>query len=256
MYSFKDISIKFQKILLGVITKSINYNFVYSKVNSYLSEDALWYNYVIPHLNDLSIEQVNNIKKILANGDVAFYVNEHLCSSYGHILSDFKLIGTDSYLTLTKKSLVKPLKIYDNFEVSTKYNLDEVVNLLTECFDEWEGERKYCELFENAKTNGLEDRLFETFVIYDNKTSRIVASAAIVIDKSLGLAYLHNAGVHKDYRRMGLHTELINTRINYGVRNGIYKFLAITEENSASYNSFIKQGFEFYDKFYFYQLKN
>ncbi len=254
MHTFKQTSLDFQKILLGTITEHIDCRYAYNEVISFLTEDANYYNYLIPKVNSLTSYQRREIVKRLQEKGIPIYVHENLVDTYKDFLKNFNLLGTDVYLVMNDTKGEKALQLEENFAIDTKYSIGEVIKLLTECFGGWKSEPLYCKLFEESKNNGLEDRIFETFVIREIDYNQIVAAGSIVIDKSLNLAYLHNSGVHENYRRMGLHTALINARVNLGIENGINKFLAITEENGASYHSYKKNGFKVYDKFYFYKL--
>jgi len=214
-----------------------------------------WYNYIVPitvheKLDKKAVEKI--IKKQTEQGKkVSYLINQRLLSNYQSFLQKKGYInfGDDVYL-VKKIDNNENYSLPAGYALSTDYELDEVIKVLEKCFPDWPEEKQYSHLYEKYKQSGQLNRLFETFCItYQGK---IVAAASIVLDQSLDLAYLHNAGVLPAHRRKKLHTTLIKVRNNYAFEHGVTQVLSITEKNVASYYGFKKLGFEVLDQFFIF----
>ncbi len=217
--------------------------------------DDPWYNYIIPLVAcaNLDKEAVRNvIKKQNQKGkNVGYYINKKLVSNYQSYLKKqgYHNFGNDTYLVrkITKKA---EYSLNSNYKVTTDYDLEEVIKVLEKCFPDWPEERRYSKLYENYKKHWQPSRFFETFCIFYKE--QIVAAASIVVDQNLNISYLHNDGVLLAHRRKGLHTALIQARHNYAVSRKVSQLVTIVEQNSASYLSYQKLGYDDIDSYFIF----
>ncbi len=217
---------------------------------------SCWYNFIVPKVNDVNNLDQNLVMHIIHTKkdfgtDVGLYINQTILNNYQTFLQDkqFKLIGNETYLTLATKDKL-PVELPQGYTISSKYNINHVTDVLKECFPEWPEESKYCQMYEDYKNKGQENRVFETFCIYYE--NQIVGAASISIDTNLNIGYLHNDGVLKQHRQKGLHTALINTRNNFCLEHRITNSITIVDDSANSYHSFLKNGFQIADQFYLY----
>ncbi|MCA9302204.1 GNAT family N-acetyltransferase [Candidatus Nomurabacteria bacterium] len=256
MNYFSAIFTDIMRIFLGTNSiRFIEYNdFFY--VDSHFKDE--WYNFVVPKLSDpkkLNISLIDQIihKSKSEGKKLSFYVNEKLKDNYLPFVKKYggEKLGSDSYLVKEIGKQTNP-NLPTDYYLSNEYSLNEVIKVLESCHPGWPGESYYCRLYEKYKEEGQEDRKFETIVTKHKQ--EIIGAGSVIVDTSLGLAYLHNAGVVKDHRRRGLHTALVDERCNFGVNHGVNKFISIAEEATGSYKGLIKNGFQLKDKFYLFKI--
>jgi len=223
-------------------------------VSSRLS--SAWYNFIVPQVNDVNnldqttVIHIGQTEKDFGT-DVGLYINQSILDNYQTFLQEkkFKLIGNETYLTLTTKDKV-PVELPQGYTISSEYNINNVIDVLKKCFPDWPEEKDYSNMYEQYKLTGQEDRIFETFCVYFE--NQIVGAASISIDQNLNLGYLHNDGIINEHRRKGLHTALINVRNNFGLEYKITDMVTIVDDKANSFPSFLKSGFQIADKFYLY----
>lgn len=248
--------------MLGVITHYIKAFYGYSYIKSYLNKDAALFNYILPKVDEINPPLLEEIKDFInkakfSSQNPSFYINHDYENKFRELIEKLGLTELTSDLYLSGNS--KNVRVSDkmtlplNYTLTDKYNVDELSDLLTECFGGWESERDYIRLVENASNKFSANRKMKTFVVKYN--DKIVASGSVILDTELGIGYLHNAGVHENHRRKGLHTALIQKRLVYCLDHGVNTWLMITEDNSASAFGYKKLGFTEYDKFYFYTVR-
>jgi hypothetical protein len=246
MISHPEIVQKYLKLTLGTSNKQIKCNREYMAVTSHFDDE--WYNFIIPNLSDPSSINMADLQSDIEDYDEknkkhSIYLNAQYKDEYSSWLESngYELFGEDVYLV---GEFTEPMstEIPQEYVEKTDYSIDEVGNMLFECFPTWPEEIEYSRHFEKLKQDGQEDRVFESIVIaLDDKP---VAAASVVIDTHLGISYLHNHGTLVGHQRKGLHTSSIKSRINLSLTNNVNTLLSIVEKDSGSYRNLRKLGFE------------
>lgn len=251
MNNYSTIFNKTLSLFIGTNTNFVAEYPDFIHISSYLKD--YWYNFIVPKAEIPENLDFNTINKII-DGEykkgvsISYYVNQSIEENYKETLDDqgYNTYAHDIYLT---KELHSPQQLIlpDGYTITHEYALAEVIAVLEKCFPEWESEKEYSKVYEDYKTKGQPDRMFETFVVKYKST--IVGAGSIVLDKKLNLAYLHNTGIAQEYRRKGLHTALINERCNFAYKNGVTETLSLADPNDASYASLTKNSFVNSDAF-------
>ena len=201
------------------------------------------YNFIVPKKlsNELDLTRVQELLETqeTLGYKFSFYIPDDLVNAYKDFLNSFgySFKYTDVYVSKQldqKFNLDKSLK----YEFVTESNLNEYLSLVDLCFPDYNNNKEYCEFCLTLSRRNVNANL----LLYKNGT--LAGSASSMFSKDVGLAYMHNDCVHPNSRRQGLHHELIKKRINDSIDLGIFEFYANVEENSASYNSYLKLGFQ------------
>ncbi|MDQ6985818.1 MAG: GNAT family N-acetyltransferase [Candidatus Dojkabacteria bacterium] len=215
-----------------------------------------WYDVIAP-LKDCNNLGWDHLASVVANLesrkiDFAFYIHSEdkdLVDSKADFLG-LKHNGGDAYMVkhLIKKDLTeskiknfipnlefKKVSI-DNFE-SYKYLVDTIhgnENGLKVASE-------FAELMFNASNNN--DLEQEVYIVLGYINNKAVSYAACIYSKKLDIAYLTNSGVHSEFRRKGIHTAMVEHRVDKAEDLGISRVYVITGQRGASRESVIKNGF-------------
>ncbi len=256
-YEFSDLYINILTLFSGVLNKEINKYESFWHVRSNYSDE--WYNFIVPCTNVDNFEWAKALQIHQdegANGTkVSFYINDDLITDYTNLLikHNYSSIGDDTYML---KDIENTLEVRYQAQIHqlTIEHLEEYLSLSDICFPEWTSNREYGKhFFDLSINNPYKNKDLKTFILQID--GKLVGFSSIIIDLDVGLAYLHNSGVHPDYRKLGYHTALINFRCNYALNLGINQVYAIVEEKSESYKNFVKLGYKKTDKFHMFYKK-
>ena len=206
-----------------------------------------WYNFIVPTVNidkldwDLSMKIIQSQQE--SGIKPSYYIKDVLKKSYKSKLDSlgFSEIGNDTYMYLKIKKKFEKVDI--QAEKISESEEKAYIKTAKSCFPDFSSEEKYCRyFFKIAKLNKNRDIIASNLRIYEGK--EIASFSSIYGSKKQNIAYLHNDGTAKSFRRRGYHSQLIKIRCNMAFDNGIENIYAILEEGGASYNSYLKLGFK------------
>jgi predicted acetyltransferase len=230
----------------------------YDIVKSKVTSDP-WHNYVFLKTTNPDSILLQSITEMIDVENskglrLSLYIHSSLLTSYQDLFTEFGVsrMGIDEYLYVNQDDNTKII-LPPGYELTSVYDIESVKNVLVECFEGWEGENQYTDVFESLKQREFDDREYETFVVMHE--SQVVAAGSVAIDQQVRLAYLHNTGVVKQHRRKGLYTALLNQRLNLMRDRGVTRALAISETNSGSYKALLKNGFRVEETAYLYAVR-
>jgi len=207
------------------------------------------YNFIKPKVKGSSFnwkEADEVIAKENASGvQVSFYINDNLQIGYaGELVNKgYKLEGDDVWMTktITEKYHLKDLK----FEEVTTEKFDDYLKLSKECFPDYSNNAEYCNFCFN-----LPKEVNKNVLVIDK--GKVVAFGSLINRKDNPLALVHNIATANDARRQGYFTELIKYFSNIASESEAQIMCAEVQENSASYQGFLKAGYKVEDKYFIY----
>ena len=256
-YEFSDLYKNNLTLFSGVLNKEIIKYESFWHVKSNYSDE--WYNFIVPCTSvdnfDLAKAQQIQQDEGATGTKVSYYISGELISEYTKLLTknDYSSIGDDTYM-LKKIENVAEVSCQTEIHQLTSEHLEEYLALSDICFPEWTSNREYGKhFFDLSINNPYKNKDIKTFILQVD--GKLVGFSSIIIDLDVGLSYLHNTGVHPDYRKLGYHTALVNFRCNYAFNLGVNQIYAIVEENSNSYKNFVKLCYKKTDKFHMFYKK-
>jgi GNAT superfamily N-acetyltransferase len=207
----------------------------YKILVSIFKENA--YNYIVPKVeqNQIDFKEIeNDTVSFKSDGfQFSYYISKELLSSYKTLTSKLSLQYSDLYI-YTEKPIKYGTSKYEVVEMKEE-NFEEFAKSAEICFPGWSNNRdftKWCMTSEHNKMLGIK---------LDEK---IVSFGAYYSSEDSSLILLMNDGTLPEYRRQGLHQELIKARINRALsKNPSSTFYANVEESGGSHQSYKKLGF-------------
>jgi N-acetylglutamate synthase-like GNAT family acetyltransferase len=249
----EEIFTKSIRLLKDVIYKEVNRLPSFLHIKSVFLDS--WYNLIVPIVDaeDFSFTDSEKLikdekqKKV----DMSYYIPEKYADEYQPLLEKRKLskLGDDTYVTLSMKKKFEDVD--GEFIEVTDKNFDEYVSMAEECFPDYKTDKMYCEHFYRLKSQNKDsDKIILNLLL--KVGNKLVSFASIYGSKKQNLAYLHNAGTLKKYRKKGYYTNLLKYRCNLAFDNGIKNIYSIVEEGKGSYIALSKLGFTPITKFYLF----
>ena len=240
-----DLFYKHINLLGGVIFKKIKKYPTFLLVNSVFKDT--WYNFFVPVTDadnfdwDLSKKIIKDQRK--SGVKLSYYVKDDLNENYKNKLESmsYSVMGNDTYVYLKMAKKFETGNIHTE-EINNK-TMDAYIKTAKSCFPGFSSEEAYCRHFlKIAKSNVENDILASNLEVFEDNKFAVFAS--IYGSKKQNLAYLHNDGTAKEFRRRGFHSEITKIRCNMAFDLGINNIYSILEEGKASYYSYIKLGFK------------
>lgn len=198
------------------------------------------YNYIMPKvtLNYIDLSSINSFTEMYEKKGYKFslYINDNLFESYkGYLISNkFKEKYNDLFVYKwnDRKFPIEDLNIV---EVNSG-NLKKFIKSANICFPDWDTNKSFTEwCYESpyVKMYGVE------------KDKEIISFGAYYIKDDSDYIMLMNDGTLPEYRRQGLHNNLLKFRINQCLEDKNRAcFYSNVEPESNSHNSYLKEEFE------------
>jgi len=242
------------QILTGIIYDRITEHETFTHVHSVFPDE--WYNFIVPKVGpqELNWEDVKKVVQAenLAGYSLSYYVPDELKQAYklyfleqgqsNESESDFAVFATNQISHQVPGSL----------ELVTSESVDEFVRMDILCFPGWDNSENYCRHFFELQEQEEAANIRNYFYRVNNQ---IVGFGAIVLSRSLNLAYIHNTGILPEHRRQGHFTNLIRHLMNVAVQAEIAESFALVDDGGASQLGLQKLGFEARHKNYLFEMK-
>lgn len=250
-----DLFAQAEKLFTDILFKEIRKFPTFNYYRSYFKEP--WWNWVMPNtssedLDHHSLDKLLKTEKML-NIQTCFYISQNHQTDYHKYLHTNGYIesGNDIYMSL---KLTKKFTIPDaDIQKLNESNIEDQLLLADGIFGDDFDSKAYTELFEYNHKKNITDKHFHNLLLYKNGLP--VSFGFVIVDIKDNIAYLHNAGTHPEHRRKGYFEVLVKYRCNLAFDHGVKNVFAIVEKDGASYNNYLKLGFEEKDSFYTYLKK-
>lgn len=214
-----------------------------------------WYNFVVPivGVEDFSWDEAEKlIKSEKREGyELSYYIAEKYLDEYQPVLKDKELtkLGDDNYMTYSMKGKFE--SVSGKFVEVDEGNFSEYAEMAVGVFDDWSGEREYCEHFYKLKRKNKDsDKIISNLMLVVD--GKCVSFISIYGSKRQKLAYLHNAGTKDSHRRRGYFTRLVKHSCNLAFDKGVKSIYSLVEEGKGSFYGLSKLGFAPACKFFLY----
>ncbi len=222
-----------------------------------------WYDLISPavSLEELDWQKVRQTVEEWKNAKVnfAFYINQTDQVEFEQHLNELGLKhnGGDAHMLrdLESSPLGEPPTEILGFELKTvtTENFPAYKQLVEEIHGKevWlavAGE--FAEMLFSASQN--QDQSNKTRIYLGYMHEKPISYAAAIYSTELNIAYLTNSGVHPEYRRRGIHTQMVYGRTKKAVELGISQIYVITGQESDSWHSIQKQGYNEMARYEYY----
>jgi len=224
-----------------------------------------WYDAISP-INNLSEVDIKILDESLAelkqrDIDFAFYVNSNDKELVNNNLEQLQLKhnGGDAHMLRNLKGY--PSKTLNKIEGLVLKPVDDSnFRVYRKLIEEVHGDESGLTvagdlaevLFKASKNKEIEQKVITLLAFVDDKPA---GYSAAIYSRELNLAYLTNSGVTQEFRRRGIHSQMVNYRIKKAEKLGISRIYVITGQDSNSWRSVQKQGFEEVARYEYYLPK-
>ena len=212
-----------------------------------------WYNFIVPTVpfKNFDLFEAEKVVADEAKGGFKFsyYIQKEQKAEFDSALTSvgYESDGSDVYMVISRE---EKFSLDDsNFEPVIKQNFKNYLSLAKESFPGWPNNKEYAIFFYELEQKGAENFVRSVLLKNENK---YISFGVVSGSKSDNLAYLHNMGTAKAFRRQGYFTLFTKHLMNLAIDEGITNIYALVESGSGSYFGFKKLGFERYDTYVLY----
>jgi hypothetical protein len=246
---------KHKQLMLGIFYKDIIEYSTFVHFKSVFKEAV--YNFIVPTVDQSSFnwKAAEDIIKIENESgvEISYYIPEHFQDNYNVALIEkgFNFVFKDTYVVKQMQELFD-LGIDDFAEITDEHK-DYFIKKVGECFPDYENNEEYCNYcIELAKTPG--SKVNKNIGLKFN--NHFYAFGSLLYSTEIGIGFMHNDCTVQEFRRRGLHHEIIKLRANLAYESGVTVVYSNVQEGELSYNSYLKLGFEPMLKFSIYSKIN
>lgn len=213
-----------------------------------------WYNFIIPHKKSELLEWQKVSDLIQAEHkrqySLSLYIKEDIRNNYESFFAKHnhnQEIGSEVYKF---NHITTPSPAQGELVTIDQHKLAEYLKFGQLCFPEWENSQEYGNYCYRLQLEPPEGYVVKNYLF--NVDDHVVGFAGLIISLKLGLSYMHNVGIHPDFRRRGLFLALTKQLQNISLSYGVKTIYALVEKDGASYHGYTKLGYKDFATYYLY----